>query len=402
MYAYARDRTPDARRSQPAVPRPDRSEYTSEAIRPLTEALGAAGNSELAARVREHLEVWVVDRCPDGHASVIPSSDGCKLCPWDRRQKLERWVRSLLNRSGATTEGFVLEVSCRFTMREAKRALKGAVLGNRGAAALDFRPTHSGQWQLVVVGVGIEAPGLDDLLDAAQGLGSGGALVSIRRFPLNDVGGVLDQVMPRLRDFDGNSELLRQYLTANFGHQVISGRTRRKKNADSTADSTTGAGALQGPEEAAAAFEAWVHGQSEPSPTPAGGEAASLFWADNMTSPAVITAPLLEKVAGEPRKEGNQLFNTATTRIPRRRSSGITPMATRSNPIRPQRHTTRRATPRGRALCPKATPTRPKRGMSLRSRCWPRTASTPARHVVSAGSPPSAGYTSWRAGFCDA
>ena len=83
---------------------------------------------------------------------------------------------------------------------------------------------------------------------------------------LHDIGNVLDRAAPRLREFIGKPEHLRQYLRAKFGHQLMRGRKSRNKP-----ETNANGGAFLEPEEAADAIAGLVVGGGSDSHVTNGG-----------------------------------------------------------------------------------------------------------------------------------
>ena len=253
MYATQVEFITKARPTQPRVPIPLPEEGTPSAVEILAQALEDVGQPDKASRVRQHAQgnYWI-DRCPD-HDNCWPESDGQGLCPWCRWQKLKRWMTSLLEgREVADEEVFIVEAFVELLPDRVKAVLRRFVLGNKGRAVFNFTPMEGKAWRLSVVTVGIDSSALGAVV-AAISKESDRGLVSTARYPLAEIGDVLDRAAPRLRDFEGKPERLREYLRAHFGHQVI--RPRKSRNKPET--NANGAAFLE-PEEAADAISGLV------------------------------------------------------------------------------------------------------------------------------------------------
>ena len=223
MLAHIANAHPEAPRPG-QVPRPTRAESTPEAIEPLAAALEFAGETAKAARLRDHAAaIYLVDRCVDHGYVVRPKSDGVPLCPWCRRGKLVRWMHSLIE-AGKGREINVFDVAIpSFEPAVLRKGVGRIVLKDRAAAVFDFVPTTVVGWRLFVLAMGLSQEAADKLLDYLQKVGRG--FVSTETIAVDDLGHALDRKTARLSDFAGQQDLLRQYVSAKLGQQVI--RPRR-------------------------------------------------------------------------------------------------------------------------------------------------------------------------------
>ena len=292
MYAFQIKDTPQHAPLQYEVPAPRPEERMPAYSEDLVTQLERMGNVELAGKVRKHANRYFrLNFHEGGRICAYPLSCGNSLEPWCRWQKLKRRRESLLKVEILGSLGYTFEALSPLSddaVGLIKKAVRKKIYPHRGVGVIDFVPVEFNKWRMVLVTTGLSGDAIAELMSGLQSLSVGLGLISGRSFPLDELGEELDRVMPRLRDFEGRSEMLRDYLGINFGKTTMTPKSPKSK----LPPLDIGAGGLHcEPEEAAEMFEARLKGKFEPSVGIPPTEEASFMNFDNAERPTPSQYP---------------------------------------------------------------------------------------------------------------